>query len=55
MIWEGTRVERERSDGGRRGLKAGQFGGWFCSVLAFGRTFDVSFFGGIFGFQGEII
>jgi len=42
-----------RSDGGKRGLKAGQFGGWLCSVLAFGRTFDVGFFGGIFGFQGE--
>ena len=39
MIWESTRVERERSDRGRRGLKAGQSGGGLAGVTVLALDF----------------
>jgi hypothetical protein len=48
MIWESTRVERERSDEGKRGLKAGQSGGGFAGVTVLALDFGGSdFLGGM--------
>jgi len=52
-ICEGTRVERERSEGGMRGLRGGQFGGVDVDVDGGGFDFDGGglveecFFGGM--------
>ena len=58
MIWESTRVEKERSDGGRRGLKGGQSGGVFAGVEDFdldfgGRDFLGGMMVGLCGYWGD--